>query len=921
MHRLLARQLKRSGVDDAGFAVPAASWLALLERVSSSYEEADRERYLSQRSRDLSSAEMAALHTALAEERDTLQAVQRSLADGLIVLDAHGRVLSVNPAAERLLGRREVDVRGHDGLATAGLGGETKPTGGQPALAGHGAEDHQQRATLQRSDGSSVAVAIAVTPLVRAGTSSGAVMVLRDLTDHLRAEAERERRIRVEAAQAVAEAGREALRFQAALLEAQAEASIDGILVVSTTGAMVSFNRRFVELWGIARDVEASRSDAAALEAVRNALEDPDEFLARVKYLYAHPQETSREEVRLRDGRIFDRYSAPVRGDDGSLYGRVWSFRDMTSQKADQAARERVQAELRANEAVLDAQRASEERFRALVQNASDVTTVITAEGTITYQSPASERVLGYPAESLYGRSFLELIHPEDKAAALAVGRDLVVAPGTTRTTQLRMRCADETWREFEVHATNLLDRAAVGGMVINCHDVTDRVAFERQLQQLAFHDPLTDLPNRALFNDRLESAVGRAERQFRSVGVLFIDLDNFKLVNDSLGHEVGDKLLIAVADRLRTCVRSGDTVARMGGDEFTILLEDLVDEGEATDAADRIGTALRAPFPLGGREVFVSASIGVALGAARHGRPDTLLRNADLALYRAKTTGKARFAVFEPSMEQGAIERLELETGLRQALERDELEVYYQPILSLTNGAITEVEALLRWNHPTRGILSPTLFIPLAEETGMIVAIGQWVLETACKQTRAWQLAHPDSRSLVVAVNLSARQFQHPHLVADIRCALERAGLDPSCLRLEITEGVLMHDTGTAVQTLQALKELGIRIAVDDFGTGYSSLAYLKRFPVDVLKIDRSFVDGLGHDPQDEAIVRSVVTLAKTLHLSVTGEGIETAIQQEHLQALGCDHGQGYLYARPLTADDLDALLARPADHLSRAA
>jgi diguanylate cyclase (GGDEF)-like protein/PAS domain S-box-containing protein len=679
----------------------------------------------------------------------------------------------------------------------------------------------------------------------------------------------------------------DALRFQSALLEAQAEASVDGILVVSAEGEMISFNRRFFELWGIPPEVAESRRDADALSVVRDAVEDSAEFSARVEHLYAHPLETSHEEIRLRDGRIFDRYSAPVLGDDDTLYGRVWFFRDVTAQHAEEA-----------------------ERLQALVQNSSDVTLVVDDNGIINYQSPATERLLGYAHDSLVGRSILSITHADNLHVARSIGRQLARTSGATMSTQLRLRSFSGAWHEFDVYATNLLDRPAVNGIVMNCHDVTQRAALERQLRELAFHDPLTNLPNRVLFATRLENAVANANRV---TAVLFIDVDNFKLVNDSLGHETGDQLLVAVANRLRTCVRATDTVARFGGDEFTVLLEDLLDPDDATRTAERVGAALRAPVIVNGYEVFVSASVGVALSTPLRTQPDRLLRDADLALYRAKNAGKSCYAVFEPSMEHNVRERLELETGLRQALERDELYVVYQPVLDLESGRFIEVEALLRWQHPQRGSLSPALFIPLAEETGLIVSIGQWVLETACRQVRAWQIGHPEYAGLSVAVNLSARQFQHPGLANDIRKALADADLDPQCLRLEITESILMHDANAAVQTLRALKELGVRIAIDDFGTGYSSLAYLKQFPVDTLKIDRSFVDGLGWDPQDEAIVRSVVALAKELSLKVTGEGIETAAQQASLRAIGCDRGQGFLYAVPLNVDALGALLGEP--------
>jgi diguanylate cyclase (GGDEF)-like protein/PAS domain S-box-containing protein len=554
----------------------------------------------------------------------------------------------------------------------------------------------------------------------------------------------------------------------------------------------------------------------------------------------------------------------------------------------------------------------SEERFRSLVQNASDATAILDADSRISYTSPASQRVWGHAADALDGTSFLDLLHPDDRGAAQAFLNEAIERPSTNMTTELRLFHADGTWRDFEVIANNLIGHVAVAGIVLTGRDITERKTFERQLQQMAFHDTLTGLPNRALLTDRLDRAVARADRLFRYVAVLFIDLDNFKLINDGLGHGAGDRLLVAFADRLRGCIRSGDTAARLGGDEFILLLEEVSGSEEATEMADRIAELLRAPISVGDREVIVTASIGVALSTPHHDRTGSVLRNADLALYRAKAAGKARWILFEASMERDALERLELETDLRQGLERNELRLVYQPIVSLADGDIVEVEALARWQHPTRGQISPAQFIPIAEESGLIEPLGLCVLEEACRQAFALQRLVPHDRPLVMSVNLSGRQFQDPGLLDQIRRILRETGLEPRALKLEITESVLMLDAESTAARMRALTEIGVRFAIDDFGTGYSSLSYLRRFPVDTLKIDRSFVEGLGADAQAVAIVRSIVALAKALNLSVTGEGIETRAQHAQLRELGCDRGQGYLFARPLVAADLVCVLAQ---------
>ncbi|HUM17529.1 MAG TPA: EAL domain-containing protein [Candidatus Nitrosotalea sp.] len=449
--------------------------------------------------------------------------------------------------------------------------------------------------------------------------------------------------------------------------------------------------------------------------------------------------------------------------------------------------------------------------------------------------------------------------------------------------------------------------------MLATIEQQTDEInQFPRRLDQLArqaFRDSLTSMPNRALFMDRLSHALTRTERRGEQLAVLFLDLDRFKVVNDSMGHRVGDQLLIGVSQRLAACLRPEDTIARLGGDEFAILLEDVKDDKGPTSVADRLTGELQQPFKVEGREVVITVSIGIAMSTARRMTPEDILRDADLAMYHAKGKGKARYEVFDKSMNAPAQERMDLELDLRNAVARGEFTLHYQPVVELPTGRITEVEALVRWKHPQRGLLFPADFVALSEETGLIVPLGRWVLHEACRQTRQWQLASPAAR-LAISVNISARQLQQPGLVEEIGAVLRDTRLDPATLRLEITETVVMHDAPTTLAKLEALKALGVQLAIDDFGTGYSSLGYLKRFPVDTLKIDRSFVKGIGGNVEDSAIVRAVITVAKSLNLSVTAEGIETAEQLEHLRALGCDHGQGYFFAKPMTSDRVPALL-----------
>jgi diguanylate cyclase (GGDEF)-like protein len=437
-----------------------------------------------------------------------------------------------------------------------------------------------------------------------------------------------------------------------------------------------------------------------------------------------------------------------------------------------------------------------------------------------------------------------------------------------------------------------------------------ERRRAEAHLSHQATHDPLTELPNRTLFVDRVEQAVARAERSERPVAVLFLDLDRFKVVNDSLGHRAGDELLVAAAQRLRTVVRPADTVARFGGDEFVVLCEEVDETRVAVDVARRIVAALEEPFVLGGREVFVSASVGICMATDTRSTPDDLLRNADTAMFRAKGRGGARVAMFDDAMQAWAEGRFETEVALRRAVERGELRVHYQPVVHLDSADIVALEALVRWERPGMGLVSPGEFIPIAEETGLIVPLGTWVLEEACRQVAAWQHLGPRG-TLGVTVNMSGRQLVQPDVVEVVRTALARAQLDPGLLTLEITESVLLDDDAHAIDVLGALKDLGVRLAIDDFGTGYSSLTYLRHFPFDVVKVDQSFVHNLGTNVEDSTIVAAVIALSKALGLRVVAEGIETA---EHLAALvnlDCDYAQGYFFSRPMPADRTVALLA----------
>lgn len=689
-----------------------------------------------------------------------------------------------------------------------------------------------------------------------------------------------------------------------------------------------------------------------------------------------------------------------------------------------------------------EALRQSEERFRSLVQNASDVIAIITADCTLSYLSPSFKRILGYEPEDWLGRKALELVHPEDIDQAESVCLEAQDAVAVDIKTEFRFQHTDGQMRDFEVIMNNLLTEPSIAGIVVTgrditdrklsevallesekryqnlydfapdtyfaiaadgiiksanqfsadflgytkqeligqpalmivfegdrqlfqewftkiftekvvtgemelrkvrkdgsiiwvrersqlrfdehgtptelhviCRDITERKQAESQLLHNAFHDALTRLPNRALFTDRLERAIFLAKRQEDYLfAVLFLDLDRFKVINDSLGHTFGDQVLCTIANRIAACLRPTDTAARLGGDEFTILLEGIKDISDAIRVADRIQAELKLPLILGEQEIFTMASIGIAMSDKSYEQPEQLLRDADIAMYRAKTLGKARYEIFNTDMHTQAVARLQVENDLRRAIERHEFQVYYQPIVSLKSGTIIGFEALVRWQHPTRGLLSPEEFLAVVEETGLGVPVDQWVLRTACRQMREWQLMFPAQPLMDICVNFCSRHFAQPNLVAEINTVLQEIGLNAQNLKLEITENAIMENDQSVTDVLLQLKALGIKLAIDDFGTGYSSLGRLHSFPIDILKIDRSFIANAGTGITNLDIVATIVLLGHSLGMEVTAEGIETAGQLALLRKLNCEYGQGYFFAEALDRKAAEALIvAKP--------
>ena len=545
----------------------------------------------------------------------------------------------------------------------------------------------------------------------------------------------------------------------------------------------------------------------------------------------------------------------------------------------------------------------SEERFRSAFDYAAIGMALVSAEGRWLQVNHSLCRLLDYNERELQATDLLTVIHHDDVGAVFENIKRLIkgLHPVFQMELRLRHKHGREVWVLASVSLASL-SHSQSAHMIFQVQDITDRKVAEQQLQHDAFHDALTGLPNRAMFLDHLRLAIGRSQRrEGQGFAVLYLDVDRFKVINDSLGHTIGDQLLIGLARRLEGSLRPGDTVARLGGDEFILLIEDLHSEAEAITVAERIQKELQAPFDLTGREVFATVSIGIASSWTSYLAPEDIVRDADTAMYRAKQRGKARHEIFDGAMHAHATSVLQLETDMRHALERDEFFIHYQPIVALDDFKLRGFEALVRWQHPVRGFISPGEFIPIAEETGLIIPLGEWVMREACIQMERWQKIFPADPPLMISVNLSSKQFIQQDLIKNVARILEETKLDPKALKLEITESMVMDNVEQATEMLKQLRALGLKLSIDDFGTGYSSLSYLHRFPVNTLKIDRSFVTRMTDNNENLEIVRTIITLAQTLGMDVVAEGVETQEQLSMLRTLGCENGQGYFFSKPV--------------------
>jgi diguanylate cyclase (GGDEF)-like protein/PAS domain S-box-containing protein len=663
------------------------------------------------------------------------------------------------------------------------------------------------------------------------------------------------------------------------LLASILNSTADGLLVIDHAGKILAWNDIFVSMWNLPLGVVESRHDEAAIAAVLDQVSDADAFLKRIHELYARPDEESFEIINLKDGRIFERVSKPL-GPRGDIKGRVWSFRDATTRRmAERSLRE------------------SEMRFRAFTEGAACALIIYRGDQIVFVNRWATD-VFG----EILGQPFWAIVHPDDTEAAKARGRARTRREAVEAHVDLRLIDRRGAVRWFEVTGASIeLDGQA--SVLVTAYDITKRKEAEDRNRHVAFHDALTDLPNRALFVNRAEAALSRARRDGSTVGVILLDLDRFKNVNDSLGHDAGDDLIQRSAERLREALRGSDTVARLGGDEFAVLLPGLRSD-ESALVARKLLEAMRQPFLVAGRELRVSGSLGLAVGPADGEDVQTLVKNADTAMYRAKDGGRDRLQLFDATMNRAAIHLLELENELHEGLARDEFVLFYQPIFRARTGELCGVEALIRWRRPDGSLRTPDSFVAVAEATGLIQPLGLFVLKTACRDIGQMRAAL--NIPLRVSVNMSATQIREPNIALLVAASLRETGLDAEALELEITESAALQGQERTLEALREIVALGVSLSLDDFGTGSASLNLLRRLPISRIKIDRSFVQDVGSDKVDDAIASATIALAHQLQMEVVAEGVETEYQREFLEAQGCDLLQGHLLGRPVPRDEI---------------
>ncbi|MEO8217286.1 MAG: PAS domain S-box protein [Acidobacteriota bacterium] len=791
--------------------------------------------------------------------------------DIVYTYDLTGKITSINKAAERALGfTTDEFLRMTVTELVADTSVELATEMLRRKLSGE-AERTFYEVELVARDGHRVPVEVSTRLIGDVAKPAGVQGIARDITDRRRSEEE--------------------LKHTVSLLRSTLESTYDGILVIDWQGNIVSFNHRFLDMWDLRSEQLTAATSGVVTQHLTRLTKDSEIFETRVQQIIATPKADSFDVIPLQDGRVFERYSTPQLL-DGRPVGRVWSFRDVTDRT-------------RAEEALL----ASERRYRLLFERNLAGVYRNSLDGRILDCNDACARIFGYESREEFLEHGASDVYFDNAERDAMMQRLLSERSISNMEVRFRRKDGSPVWvlENMVLLEDDKGTPAYLEGTII---DITDRKAAEQRIEYHAYHDELTGLPNRVLFKDRLTIALGHARRARRSLAVMFLDLDQFKFVNDTMGHAAGDQLLWGIGERLSNAVREEDTVARLAGDEFTLLLSDLNGEADAIIIAQKILQTISQPFVLDGQELYLTSSIGIALFPSDGTEPDVLLKNADTAMYRAKELGRNNYQLCTPEMNRRASERLALQKNLRRAFDREEFEVHYQPIVRAATGELVGMEALVRWDTPERGFLSAAEFIEAAEETRLLISIGEWVLQAACRQARLWQDA--GLNPVIVAVNLSARQFQQRDIPATVERILAGTGLEPRRLALEITENTAMSNIGLATTALRQFKEMGVGLWLDDLGTGQSSLSYLKRFPLDRVKIDQEFIRNSPSNSVDGAIVSAVIALSHALGLRVIAEGVENQAQLEFLRQQDCDEIQGHLISRPIPADEMESLLRR---------
>lgn len=795
--------------------------------------------------------------------------VFRTLFEGspnaVVLRDHVGRVLLVNTAFERIFGYTRAECAGSD-LAGLLMPGERPPD--DPAEWIECKADEHRETLRRRRDGSLVHVTMVCIPADpgRDDPPGDVFIIYRDIS--LRKQTE------------------ELLRGAERKFRSIFENAVEGIFQTTPAGRYLDVNPSLARIYGFATPGELIEH----FQDIKNQLYvDPGRRDDFVRIMSAHNEVWNFESrVRKKNGEIIwiSENARAIFNEEGDIDHYEGTVVDVTERK-------------RAEEA-LEAQRAF---FRQLFENSPQAIILMDSNRNVLDANKGFEELFGYRAADMKGFGMRSFIVPEELMTECENFRAAILS-GNTVQRETSRRHRDGRLIPVSMIGFQVKSGEAAGGIVYIYQDISERKAFEEQITHQAFHDSLTRLPNRSLFAERLQRALARSRRRGDyQYAVLMIDLDKFKAVNDSLGHAAGDMLLVEIAARLKSCMRSVDTVARLGGDEFAVILEEFKAKREVLAVVERIHETLRRPCTICDNEVFPGASIGIVLRTREYASAEDVLRDADIAMYRAKESGKP-YMIFDRKMHKEILEVISLEAELREALAKGQLVLHYQPIVNVDTRALEGFEALVRWNHPIRGIVPPAKFIPLAEETGIILPLGRWVIAEACRQLGRWQKGIPGAGHLSVSVNVSCRQFVRDGLVDYVAQVLEETGIDPSRLKLEITESVLMQDTRHSIHELNRLKALGVRIAVDDFGTGYSSLSYLRQLPIDHLKIDRSFISGSDNAEDNIQIVKSIISLARNLGLTVIAEGVEREDQFARLQNVRCDKAQGYMFSRPVDSD-----------------